>query len=152
MCECIWRCSLFKEDDHWVANVQANVAAVVMSYWVASFFNDKAMPIPLVPPVEFLLDLPRDVREVRRVMIFKGLQAGDNGRLLLVLSHVSALDQDFTVSICSHWVESLLVIASHHWNWAAVPLRNPKCLNASRRYVYHYKLFILQTTKNYCSN
>ena len=60
------------------------------------------MPIPLVPLVEFLLDLPRDVREVRWVMIFKGFEAGDNGGLLLVLSHVSALDEDFAVGVCSH--------------------------------------------------
>ena len=69
---------------------------------MTSFFNHKAMPIPLIPPVEFLLDLPRDVREVRWVMILKGLEAGDNGSLLLVLSHVSALDEDFAVSVCSH--------------------------------------------------
>ncbi len=70
-------------------------------------------------------------------MVLKGFQTSDDGRLLLVLGHVSAFDKHLSVCIGSKRVQGLLVIAGYYRNTIAVSLCYAKCLNASRRYVYH---------------
>ena len=57
--------SLFEEHHHWIANVQTDVAAVVVSDAVAAFFNHKTVPVPLVLPIKLFLDFTSDIREMR---------------------------------------------------------------------------------------
>ena len=91
--------SLFEEYDHWVADVQANVAAVVVRYRVATFLDNEAVPVTLVPPIKIFLDLTGNVTEVARVVILERFQTRDDRRLLLVHGHVSPLNQYFSVSV-----------------------------------------------------
>ena len=53
--------SLLEQNDHRIANVEADIASIVVGYGVASLLNDKAVPVALIPPVKLLLDLASDI-------------------------------------------------------------------------------------------
>ena len=83
--------SLFEKDYHGVADVEADVAAVVVRDWVTTFLDNEAVPITLVPSIEFFFDLASDVGKVWWIVVLKGFQARDDRRLLLVCWHVCSL-------------------------------------------------------------
>ena len=53
--------SLFEQHNHRVADVEADVAAVVMRYRMTTFLYYKAVPIALVSSIKLLLNLSSDV-------------------------------------------------------------------------------------------
>ena len=71
-----------------------------MRYRVTSLFNDKAVPVSLVPTIELFFDLTCDVRKVAWVLILKSLEASYYGDLLLLLSHVGSLNKHLAISVC----------------------------------------------------
>ena len=60
-CWLLYIFSLLEKDDHGVANVETNVAAVVVSYGVATLLNYEAVPVALVLSVEFFFNFSRNV-------------------------------------------------------------------------------------------
>ena len=84
--------SLLEEDDHWIADVEAYVAAVIVRYGVAALLNDEAMPIAFKLSIKLVLDLSGNVAEVRLVVVLKCLQSCYDCALDLILGHVSAFD------------------------------------------------------------
>ena len=65
--------SLFEEDDHRVANVQTDVAAIVMCYGVTTLFNNETMPVAFIPPIELFFDLTGNIAKMTLIMILEGL-------------------------------------------------------------------------------
>ena len=53
--------SLFEKHDHWIPNVQANIATIIMSDTVSSLFNDKAMPVFFILSIKLFFDFTGDV-------------------------------------------------------------------------------------------
>jgi len=51
---------------------------------VAALLNHKAVPVPIERPIELFFDLPRDVAEVRDVVVLKGAQGSDDRVLYFV--------------------------------------------------------------------
>ena len=96
--------SLLEKDDHRVTNVQADVATVIVRYRMPTFLNDEAVPVAFITSIEFFFNFSRNVGEVAWVVIFEGLEAGDDGVLLLLRRHVSALDQHLSVGVRSERV------------------------------------------------
>ena len=132
--------SLFKEDNHRVADVQADVAPIIVRYGVAALLNYEAVPVALVPPIKLFLNLPGDIAEVTLIMIFEGFQTGDNCGLLLICGHVGPLDQHFPIGVRPKRIQSLLVVAGDHRDSIAVTLGDAEGLNPSWRYVHHLYL------------
>ena len=85
-------CSLFEENDHGIANIEADVTTVVVGDRMTTLFYHEAMPVPVIFTVELFFDFSRDVGEVRHIMIFEGAQRGYDCMLLLILRHISPLN------------------------------------------------------------
>ena len=90
--------SLFKQNDHRVPNVQANVAAVIVSDRVSALLDHETVPGPLIPAIKLFLYLASDIREVIRLMALKRSQCSDNRMLNLILTHVRSLNQNTLIS------------------------------------------------------
>ena len=95
---------MLEEYYHRIADIEANIAAIVMRYRVTAFLNYEAMPVSFVFSIEFFLYLSRDVREMTYIVIFESPQASYNSMLLLVCSHVCPFNQHLPVSCCSKCV------------------------------------------------
>ena len=108
--------SLFEQHNHWVTNVEANIAAVVMGYRVAPFFNYEAVPVSFVGSIKFFFDFTCDIREVTWVVVFKSPQRGDYCVLLFVLGHVCALNQHLLICCSAERLQRVLVVTGHYRN------------------------------------
>lgn len=129
--------SLFEEDDHGIANIETNIASIVVSYGVATLLDDEAVPIALVLPIKLLLDFTRDVREVVDLVRLKGLQSRDHSVLYFVLGHVGPLDQDALVGLATEVLKHILVIAGYDRDRGAIFARDPEREQPSRSNINH---------------
>ena len=90
--------SLLEKNHHRVADVKANVAAVIVSDRVTALLDHETVPVPLIPAIKLFLYLASDIREVIRLMALKRSQCSDNRMLNLILTHVRSLNQNTLIS------------------------------------------------------
>ena len=142
--------SLFKQNDHRVSYVQANVATVVVGDRVSTLLDHEAVPIPLIFAIKLLLYFACDIRKVTWLMALKSSQSGDNRMLNLVLTHVGPLNQYTLVGRAPKLLQRVLVIAGDYRYGATISPRDSKRQDSSGRHIYHVKFKLTDSPPSQC--
>ena len=136
-------CSLFKENDHVVVDVQANVAVGLILYGEAATENDQAVPRLPEFVVELRLHILCDVRVVRRAEALEALDYRDNGGLGHLSIHVVPLDPDFTIGCATIDLQRVPVVTGHNDGLSAIRAAYTISLHLRCYDFYHVTFYLL---------
>ena len=107
-----WWSSLFKQNNHVVVNIQADIAVGLILDGKAASENDETMPGLPKFVVEFGLDVFCDIRVVRRPKSLQALDHGNHCCLCHLCIHVVPLNPDLPVGGASINFEGVAVVTS----------------------------------------
>ena len=129
--------SLFKEHNHIVVDVHADVAVRLILNRETAPKQAQTVPRLVIPVVELSLYVLRDVRIVARPETLQRLDRAHHRHLRHLWIHVVPLNPNPPVRILPIDVQRVPVVARHHHRLRPIRAPHSVSLNLSGHYFYH---------------